>query len=1723
MAKDNKFGTFGGVYTPSLLTILGVIMYLRLPWVIGNAGLTLGLGIILVAHVISVCTGLSISSIATDKNVGAGGPYYIVSRSLGLPIGGTLGLALFVGLSFSISLYIIGFCESILGLLESYGVEPSIANIRIAGSVTLILLTIITLISTAFAIKTQYVIFSLIALSLVSIVLGSPEPPGKPLLDPAPEMADPGVLFGIFFPAVTGFTAGVNMSGDLKNPKQSIPRGTMLAIGTGLLVYVGLAVFLALRVPRDKLLENPTILVDVARVDWVVLGGIWGATLSSALGSILGAPRILQAMSADRITPAWFARGYGKGHEPRNALVLAFLIGLSGILIAELNVIASIVSMIFLATYGFLNISCAIESWASPDFRPEFRIPKSVSVLGAVTTLIVMIQLDIAAMAGSVVLLAGIYAWLQRRQLQLDSGDTWEGFWASLVRSGLYRLSQQRQQHRNWRPNVLMFRSAAPTGASLLGFAHSLVGGNGMLTDVRLTARESTPSKARGQNDSKDELVPVGVFHRDLVTNNRLETIGEVCRYHGFAGLQPNTVLLDWQEYLEDAEGLSRTVSLLTELDYNLLIYAGLSSNATPPASNEPAGNIDIWWRQGAGNLRLSLALVRFITSAEEYEKAAIRFVLVSDDSASGDILRARMRRMLSEARVSAQVQVVNNARERLPLSSLIENHSKTASLVVAGLSDNPAANDAAGLQRLSRLLDSLNAVLLVRSSSAFTEDLGVGRKISDSLVPAAPDTEHPVIDSLKRWENTQVQARLTQLAARYESAVLGLHEHAIARLYVPQVELLRGLRAATERRASQLVERLSGENPRKQRKLLSRIHSSFLLEVRKLFEQLVERALPEQRDALDGRIEAFLHDDRLSPRDPSEVLWVSDKRERFLPASGDTRFLRRFKRWRRLVAFLKRSLPSYPVPLGALELHARERLRREVLLDAVQRVTSDCHELIVHLGKQLNASDTVLDLLRGLEEGQDVTVALKEHRRRALDDFDVLIDGEKERIGRSRSRIVERTRSILEQYAGHIEQLDMKKRRKSVRVKAAQAARLERELGEMAEPWHENQRTLVERALLSLELSAFQHRLTAIVSREREALSMEFKTGLLRDTDELRARLGKLKELLVARDPCAEQVATQVVFEHQANFDPNPIIERLTREAELCAQDLPDSVNTLDNDSIDRLAEDGSRVTDVERIQLSVRPLVQFSVEANLIGMLSEQLQRLPTVEQRASAAGHDVARLVAFQVTEFEAEGARDAEEFAQHVLPAVESSLERITLEHAKAENELGRVLATFDERLSALLVGTGVYELAAASDTLDDSRRRERGRKAVTGVRGVWQRLGETARRASVMGLYRVTAGLVLAKRVRRVSASGENTVELVLADVAAHSPPPEVVQKLPYYYRQLFFGQATLNENFWVNRESQVALAKTALSNFKRGVAGCLIIQGERGSGKSALWQHLVSRLLERQPVLRVHPRAGGSADPKVFETAFRQACGQQGDVAELVRRQEPGSLIVLDDFELWWERTPKGLQVVDLVLDLIDRFGDRCLFLLCMNSQAYHFLCRLRPLGERALGVIECSWVAAETLKEIITLRHGSTGVSYTLEGVHQDSLSQWAIARLFAAHFHYSRGLIGPALQSWVTHVKRFDKDRISIVRPSSEYTHGFDQLSAEHLGVLIQLCLHKQLSIERLLRLRQGPRHTTNQLVASLRRMGLVVEVRPRVYEINRFIHHILSDRLRQRGLLS
>jgi amino acid transporter len=358
-----RFGTFGGVFTPCVLMILGVILFLRLGQVVGQAGLLDCLAIILFAHLISLLTALSLASLATNTRVRGGGAYYLISRSLGVEYGGAIGPVFYLALATSVALYVIGFTEAINWL------QPDVAlPFRPIASVVLLLVFVCVYVGADWTIKLQYLILGVIALALVSFAAGAWPALSIDTLKSnlEPDYAADGSIFtayALFFPAVTGIMAGANLSGDLEAPGTSIPRGTLTAIGVTGAIYVIVAVVLAAAADRTALHGNAFILGSMAWSPVLVGAGVLAATLSSALSSMMGAPRVLQALARDGVLRplAPFARSNGRNREPRRAIAVTFVIAEAGVLLGDLDTIAPLITMFFLITYGAINLSCFYE------------------------------------------------------------------------------------------------------------------------------------------------------------------------------------------------------------------------------------------------------------------------------------------------------------------------------------------------------------------------------------------------------------------------------------------------------------------------------------------------------------------------------------------------------------------------------------------------------------------------------------------------------------------------------------------------------------------------------------------------------------------------------------------------------------------------------------------------------------------------------------------------------------------------------------------------------------------------------------------------------------------------------------------------------------------------------------------------------------------------------------------------------------------------------------------------------------------------------------------------------------------------------------------------------------------------------------------------------------------------------------------------------------------
>lgn len=452
---QKKFGAFLGVFVPTFLSIIGVILYLRLGYIVGTAGIPLTILIILLAGLTTLATGLSLSSLTSTIRLGPGGGYSLVSKTLGLEVGGSVGIPLALAQTFSVVFYIFGFSEAWQFIFPGHP-QAAILYTIIA------ILFLLSFFKITAAITAQFFVFLLILASLVSIYLG-----GGQWFDGLPgpwagmETGDVPFwsLFALFFPAVTGLMAGIGLSGDLSDAKKQIPRGVLWAIVTTTIIYIVTVFWLGHAAPPGDLIENNLIMVSVSAWPPIVLAGILAATFSSALTTFVAVPRLLQALGETTILPmsAFFAKK-NKSGEPHNSTLFVTVLIVVTLALGSLNSIAPLLTTFFLIAYSIINLAVFSEmALGLVSFRPTLKIPKFVPLYGFLSSLAFMFLISPIAGLIALFFLFGVYIWLIKRNLIQKEGDVRSGLFVAVAEwaaRNIVKLPESRKH--TWKANILL-------------------------------------------------------------------------------------------------------------------------------------------------------------------------------------------------------------------------------------------------------------------------------------------------------------------------------------------------------------------------------------------------------------------------------------------------------------------------------------------------------------------------------------------------------------------------------------------------------------------------------------------------------------------------------------------------------------------------------------------------------------------------------------------------------------------------------------------------------------------------------------------------------------------------------------------------------------------------------------------------------------------------------------------------------------------------------------------------------------------------------------------------------------------------------------------------------------------------------------------------------------------------------------------------------------------
>ena len=756
-----KFGT-APVFFTAISTILGAIMFLRFGYAVGTVGLLGTFAIVLIGHVVTIPTAMAIAEIATNQKVEGGGEYYIISRSFGLVIGSAIGIALYLSQAISVAFYIIAFAEAakpaIAWLLENVRMPPwlelLLAYKQTVSIPALLLLTAIVLIKGAdLGVKALYFVVATLAVAMVSFFAGSTDyhaahqldytqtvytlqaetqartapnrqlidtvavtqlAPGQAVLRPAPPPSERGstpqptyppvsffVVFAIIFPAFTGMTAGVGLSGDLKDPGRSIPLGTLAGTLTGMVIYFLIAFKLSANAGPYELADTSRlVMADIAWQGWLIIPiGLAAATISSALGSILVAPRTLQAIARDKVLPMtgfnrWLSRGKGKNDEPFNASVVTVLIAAGFVLAGALDSVAEIISMFFMVTYGSLCLISFLNHFASdPSYRPRFRSRWYISLFGAVACFALMFFINGAYALMAILLMVGLYVLLAQ-----FNGD--KKSMAAIFQGVIFQFSRQlqvflqkaeKEQISSWRPSVIAIseRTFERHGAFdlLRWIAHKYGFGTYIHHINGFLSREANERA----HDCKDRLIRMAeatdsnIYVDTLISPSNTSAIAQTIQLPGIAGTENNLLLVEFDKSdPENLDVITQNFNLIRSVDFDMMVLA------SSPRGYSIRRELHVWiTKKDIDNANLMILLAYVLLGHPDWKRSEIKIFAIAPENE----LREERRQLISlikEGRLPISPSNIKFIKRRPDVSDrdIIIGRSQDADLTILGFNN---------------------------------------------------------------------------------------------------------------------------------------------------------------------------------------------------------------------------------------------------------------------------------------------------------------------------------------------------------------------------------------------------------------------------------------------------------------------------------------------------------------------------------------------------------------------------------------------------------------------------------------------------------------------------------------------------------------------------------------------------------------------------------------------------------------------------------------------------------------------------------------------------------------------------------------------------------------------------------------------------------------------------------------------------------------------------
>ncbi|MDP2423944.1 MAG: hypothetical protein Q8M23_06325, partial [Bacteroidales bacterium] len=659
------------------------------------------------------------------------------------------------------------------------------------------------------------------------------------------------------------------------------------------------------------------------------------------------------------------------------------------------------------------------------------------------------------------------------------------------------------------------------------------------------------------------------------------------------------------------------------------------------------------------------------------------------------------------------------------------------------------------------------------------------------------------------------------------------------------------------------------------------------------------------------------------------------------------------------------------------------------------------------------------------------------------------------------------------------------------------------------SELWHNDFLLFFNKIYLDVLMQSYKNRIKDKINEFEIGFNQEIEIGLLKKLAEVKSILSQVGMDLSETQGLKLSISSvEEYFSFVSGFETiTAALRKLEIELPeiLTLAEFPDTMNILGSRDNDRV------------IAFPIRKITGYVLETKFIGAVNDLLDK--TMESLKSSIYilNDYLSLTRFNLENLTPE----TEDRIKIIDRIKDETIAKLTKEEEKIDELKRGLIPAMSKKLEETIETLSSYKITEIVEEYSMLDIDNQGKLVKSKFKLSYQFITKLIQRQSAALLYSRTEGILLARQLLSIdSLTSKN--EKILDLIESVAPRPEVLKALPHYYKNLFSGKSSIVDDFWISRPIEEAQFDKAIKRFRAGIKGGIMLLGERNAGKTTLCRYITRKCFKEDKIHHIFPMPGGSVSLYDFMAQLQKFTKISAGVNEIFDALPYGSVVVIHDLELWWERSEEGLEVIEMIMDLIGKFEHKCLFIFNMNPFTYELINGMLKIENHFISIIHCRPLNSKELKEMIMCRHRSSGLKFKLEKRNEESISEIALAKLFNKYFDQSNGNPGAVLYQWLCNIEKASLVSILTKAPKNTDLQSIENMDDDQLVVLQQLALHKRMSYGKLQRVLGIESHDTDEIINSMLQTAILEERSDRVFLINPYIEPIVRKVLKRKGLV-